>query len=245
MDGLHIKQLTWTQTQRRVLPPPAKITWQQRYPAKTIPWNKVWRITSFYCTPRDQITWLKLHHRNLYVANRDPSILDQGCKTGCGQPESMRHLATCGRTRSRFWDKVLELMNKMGMYTPTIDRDLFLILGRIDDTRVVDQPQAGMLFLAWRCLYAAVTQARLEDRRLLLLVAYERFVRMLHGRINAHGRRWQVWVRRNQNTAQRSIIPIQHRQRTVIEQWADGHYQIHKKLREELAEVSPSRLRAP
>ena len=86
MNGLHIKQLTWTQTQRRVLPPPAETTWQQRYPARTIPWAKVWRITCFYCTPRDQITWLKLHHRNLYVANRDPSIQDQGCKTGCGQP---------------------------------------------------------------------------------------------------------------------------------------------------------------
>ena len=86
MDGLHIKQLTWTQTQRRVL-----TTWQQRYPARTMPWDKVWRITCFYCTPRDQIKWLKLHHRNLYVANRDPSIQDQGCKTGCGQPESMKH----------------------------------------------------------------------------------------------------------------------------------------------------------
>ena len=32
MNGLHIKQLTWTQTQRRVLPPPAETTWQQRYP---------------------------------------------------------------------------------------------------------------------------------------------------------------------------------------------------------------------
>ena len=129
------------------------------------------------------------------------------------------------------------------MYTPAIDRELFLILGRIDDTRVVDQPQVGMLFLAWRCLYAAVTQARLEDRRLLLLVAYERFVRMLYGRVNAHGRQWQIWVRRNQNTSKKQDIPIKHRQRTVIEQWADGRYEIHKKLREELAEVLPSRLR--
>ena len=157
----------------------------------------------------------------------------------------MRHLATCGRTRSRFWDKVLELMNKLGMYTPTIDRELFLILGRLDDNKVVDQPQAGMLFLAWRCLYAAVTQAKLDDRRLLLLVAYERFVRMLHGRINAHGRQWQIWVRRNQNTSNKNVIPMKHRHRTVIEQQADGQYEIHKKLREELAEVSPSRLRAP
>ena len=151
----------------------------------------------------------------------------------------------CRRTRSRFWDKVLELMNEIGMYTPTIDRDIFLILGRLDDTRVVDQPQAGMLFLAWRCLYAAVTQARLDGRRLLLLVAYERFVRMLYGRINAHGRQWQIWVRRNQNTSKDKIIPIKHRHRTVIEQWTDGRYEIHKKLREELAEVSPARLRAP
>ena len=104
-----------------------------------------------------------------------------------------------------------------------------------------------MLFLAWRCLYAVVTQARLEDRRLkrlLLLVAYERFVKMLYGRINAHGRQWQIWVRRNQNTSKDKIIPIKHRHRTVIEQWVDGRYEIHKKLREELAEVSPSRPRA-
>ena len=131
------------------------------------------------------------------------------------------------------------------MYTPTIDRELFLILGRLDDNRVVDQPQAGMLFLAWRCLYAAVTQAKLEDRRLLLLVAYERFVRMLHGRINAHGRQWQIWVRRNQNTSNKNVIPMKHRHRTVIEQQADGQYEIHKKIREELAEVSPSRFRTP
>ena len=70
----------------------------------------------------------------------------------------MKHLAMCGRTRSRFWDKVLKLMNKIGMYTPTIDRDLFPILGRLDDTRVVDQPQAGMLFFRLLSLEVPITE---------------------------------------------------------------------------------------
>ena len=83
MDGLHIKQLTRTQTQRRVLPPPAVTTWQLRYPAKTIPWGKVWRITCFYCTPRDQITWLKLYHRNLYVCSEQgPHHTGPGLQNG-------------------------------------------------------------------------------------------------------------------------------------------------------------------
>ena len=42
----------------------------------TVPWGEIWRITSLYCTPRDQITWLKLVHRNLYVANRDNTLLE-------------------------------------------------------------------------------------------------------------------------------------------------------------------------
>ena len=37
----------------------------------------------------------------------------------------------------------------------------FIVLGVLTRTKVVDRDAAGMLFIAWRCLYAEVVAARL------------------------------------------------------------------------------------
>ena len=77
----------------------------------------------------------------------------QRCKTGCGHPLAQ---SPCSTWRSAganpdplLGQGVLGLIKRMGMYTPMIDTDLFLILERLGDYETVDQAQAGMLLLAW------------------------------------------------------------------------------------------------
>ena len=38
--------------------------------------------------------------------------------------------------------------------------------GRISDKKVVDQQTADVLFIAWRCLYAAITKSRMEQKQI-------------------------------------------------------------------------------
>ena len=66
-----------------------------------------------YASKRDQLTWFKLRHRNLYVVNKDKNVVDQSC-LGCRtEEESMLHLALCSHIGSHFWDILLDLMEKV------------------------------------------------------------------------------------------------------------------------------------
>ena len=51
-----------------------------------------------------------------------------------------------------------------------------------------DKEEAGILFLAWRCLYAEVVSARLENRHLKLQKAYARMIRLIISRLKANNR---------------------------------------------------------
>ena len=78
LDDLTIKHITYLFTQRIFKPPSnTQNKWTLRLDGVSIPWSKVWGIKSFYATPRDQVTWLKLMHRNLYLAphKEDPTLL--------------------------------------------------------------------------------------------------------------------------------------------------------------------------
>ena len=135
----------------------------------------MWRIRSFFTTPRDQATWLKLLHRNLYVANKDPSLADSTCcANGCHTNESMLHLAVCGVIKAEFWDRVATLLDKLNIPRGTGPR--FWITGRRTDGKYIDVEGAGILFLAWRCLYAETVRARINNEHLKLKHAYARVV---------------------------------------------------------------------
>ena len=69
LDDMTIKHITYLFTQRMFKPPlDTQRNWTSRLDQIKIPWTKVWSIKTFYATPRDQVTWLKLMHRNLYLA---------------------------------------------------------------------------------------------------------------------------------------------------------------------------------
>ena len=80
-------------------------------------------------------------------------------------------------------------MGDMGMPTPTCDeRTAFILLGiqKVDGKVVAVKPeQSGLIFIAWRCLYAAIVGSRVDDRPLNLGYAYYRTLQMTITRVRA------------------------------------------------------------
>ena len=162
-------------------PPNCEAAWEARL-FQTLPWNKIWRIKSFFTSARDALTWLKLMHRNLYVANRDPSIQNKQCKAiNCPHDESMMHLAQCTEIRRYFWDRIIDLMKRLNVRC--VNSLTFLILGCISNNKVVCKVGAGILQLAWRCLYAEVVRARIDDKNLNFRKTYKRTIIILINRV--------------------------------------------------------------
>ena len=224
-------------------PPPAEQAWRDKIGIFSV---NVWRIKSFFVTPRDQITWLKLHHRNLWVANRDPSLTDQTCHAhGCQQLESQRHLAICPVIKRDFWDPVLTLMQKLDMHISQQER--FLLLGLKTATKIVDEEEAGILFLSWRCLYAEVVASRIDDRDLNLKHAYARLVGLIISRLKASGQKWYRWYSRTRGHQTKTVkqFPQKFRKRKLITTTATASYTINKDLYKEFDRIRRDRRAAP
>ena len=187
-------------------------------------------------------------HRNLYVAGTRTDLADTSCRA-CDATESMLHLAECPVIREEFWDLILSLMEKMGMRTPVSDkRTVFILLGthEIDGEVVTVKPeQSGLLFIAWRCLYAAIVGSRVDDRPLNLEYAYYRTVQMTITRVKAYGEKWKLWCIKNRNTGLKCLIPLDKRDRTVLYQDLLGDYTISDALLKEFERVKKAREQAP
>ena len=125
VDEMSIKLLTRAVTYAKMKPPASQAAWEDATRlASAQPWNKIWKIKSFFTTPRDEVTWLKLMHRNLWVANRDPAY-DSKCRApGCTHDESMMHLAVCPIITREYWDKVRNLLVQLGLPAPNTHRFL-------------------------------------------------------------------------------------------------------------------------
>ena len=98
------------------------------------------------------------------------------------------------------------------------------------------------MFIAWRCLYAAIVGSRVDERPLNLEYAYKRTLQMCITRLRAYGEKWLLWSRKNQHTSMKSVIPENKRDRTVIRQEMLGTYRIsqaffdeHERMRQVLA----------
>ena len=78
-----VQKLTQLRTHHKMKAPPSQQAREARLGIH-IKWQKVWRLKCHYTTPKDEVTWLKLIHRNLYVANRDPQAANHrfGSKKG-------------------------------------------------------------------------------------------------------------------------------------------------------------------
>ena len=74
LDRLSIKARTEALSLRKMKPPAAERAWSIRLNEPNLPWPLIWMIRSFYASPRDEFTWLRVMHRTLYVAGTRTDI---------------------------------------------------------------------------------------------------------------------------------------------------------------------------
>ena len=230
LDTLSISEMTRALTHRKFIPPIAEKTWKSRLQIQ-IPWPKIWKIRSPFVAPRDQIPFLKVQHRNLYVAARNPDPNARNCVFWhiCKCEESIRHLAECPVIFSKYWKIILALLNDFEIEDPA-DPYSFILLGRVDDDSAANHIQATFLYLAWRCLYATLVGEHADDKKASLNEALTRFASMLISRIQAYGLKWRTWSNKNRNTGKLWVIPERHRDKVLVKQEFDGTYHISEKL---------------
>ena len=96
--------------------------------------------------------------------------------------------------------------------------------------------EAGVLFLAWRCLYAEVVSARLEGHELRLNKAYARCMHMLVSRLKANGQKWYRWFSKTRGISAAKVkhFPEKYRKRILINTTAYAEYKINEYLLREL-----------
>ena len=97
------------------------------------------------------------------------------------------------------------------------------------------------MFIAWRCLYAAVVSARIEGKILKLSRAYACMVRLLVSRLRANGVKWYKWSRRTRfiPPQKTKLFPLKYRNRKLIKTTATAEYTINPIL---IAELNRTRI---
>ena len=169
------------------------------------------------------MTGMKLLHRNLYVAARDPN--DKRCMA-CQDDETQLHLCSCGVIHAEYWGEVIKLAVKTDMPAPA-DATIFIATMALSRDTVISRHHSVIWYLGWRCLYAEIVHSRVEGMTLDLERALKRFVSMLIGRLRAYGRKWADWVVASRKRANPNGISEKHRDKKLIEQDVDGSYEIH------------------
>ena len=227
LDRLTIKKSTRSRLNQKMLPPPAEGEWQSRLMFRK-GFVKVWKTSPMYVSPRDALTWFKLKHRNLYVRDRDPTLVDKSCRCCKLVEESMMHLAACRDINDEFWDGVFRLMAKVNI---DYNRDeKFLILGLLDEDKITCREGLGILALSWRCLYAEITKAGIEDTEVQLHRPLKRMVAMLIGRVTAYGERWRRWYLSIQHTTKPKKVAEKYQNFKLITSTAEAVYTVNSDL---------------
>ena len=127
------------------------------------------------------------------AARRNPTCLQW---QSCGQ-ESQSHLGTCDIICEEFWTPLITLMDDLGFPTPVeTEHDSFVLLGVYQETgkdpTVVRPEQSGLMFIAWRCLYAEVVRSRIDERPIDLAAAYKRTIQVTITRLKAYEEKWKL-----------------------------------------------------
>ena len=236
IDEFTIKIMTRKCTCARMKPPAAEAAWDKRL-GRRMPWSKIWKMKRIYSTPRDEIPMLKFQHRTLWVGKHGGTSDDTCNAHGCNTVENQIHLVECRTIRQRFWDKVRAFLRKVGL--PEEDTPQFLGLGVYQRHKVVEKEGASVLFIAWRCLYAEVVRARLEQKTLRLEYAYARTIGMVRNRTLAYGYKWRRWVIRNTHKQEtvKKVIPRRHQRGALIKMDKFGQYTLTKPLVDEFEKV--------
>ena len=214
LDRFRIKEATAMLTSRKfVSPANTEVAWQSRLRSK-VNFEKVWRIRSFFATPRDQMAWLKLHHRNLFTASRDDTC-DGKCRACKVSQENQLHLCECPIIWRDFWGPIVTVICEMG-YPVSPDTTAYLAVGRATDDKCIGPEESGIMFIAWRCLYAATVQARVEKKDIRLDVVLRRCLKDTVRRLTAYGETWMRWSATRRHTRKTSIVPPKLRDKGVI-----------------------------
>ena len=237
LDTLRVSTITRALALRKFVAPVSEEAWKER--GVDVPWYATYKLGSFYATPRDRVQWIKLWHRTLYTVGHRTDM-DNKCRA-CSEKENQLHLCTCDILRLEFWDPVIALLEAMEMPTPANITD-FIVGGRMraanpegggDEGINIDDSHAGMMFLAWRCLYAEITNSREEKETLNLQRAYDRLISMTVSRLTAYGEKWLQWVAIGRNKRKTNLIPEKHRCKGIINATMWGEYTIHPALTRE------------
>ena len=232
LDALSISHMTSALQLRNFKPPPAELAWTKKLcpPGGSIslPFPKLWKMHSPFLTPRDQVTFFRVRHRNLFVAKllNDPDR--RSCRF-CPQEENIQHLAECPFIYNNFWLHILNLMNEFETEDPD-DPTSFILLGRINNEQPANIIQTTILNLAWRCLYATIVGSRVDGKSANLDNTLARFASMLHSRVDAYGLKWRNWSQKNRWSGNLHIIPSKHRDKGLISQEWDGQYSLSPKI---------------
>ena len=89
-------------------------------------------------------------------------VENQKCLACDDELEGMLHLVECEKIREDYWFHLISTMSDCGLDPPSDEDelDLFLLFGMKGQDKVCDRETAGILALAWRCLYAEITRSR-------------------------------------------------------------------------------------
>ena len=120
----------------------------------------------------------------------------------------------------------------------------FWITGERSDGKYIDVEGAGILFLAWRCLYAETVRARTNDEQLKLKHAYARVILMSISRLKAQGQKWYRWYSRTRGISEHKLKPFprRYRKRRLMTTTATAEYEISDILLREYDSVKQDRL---
>ena len=87
------------------------------------------------------------------------------CRACAVAQENQLHLCECpvAFVDRDFWRPILKVISDMGYPVPA-DVTAYLAVGRVTDDKCVGPQESEILFIAWRCLYAATVHARVENK---------------------------------------------------------------------------------
>jgi hypothetical protein len=186
--------------------------------------NKIWRTKSYFTTPRDRITWLKLKHRNLYTVKHDTNVSNKQC-TACDEQENQLHLCECDVIWEEYWKPIVKVLTDCEMPEPE-DRGAFLALGIVSTHEVMSGEKSGIVDIAWRVIYADIQRVRQEGGLLNLARARQRVWSMVDSRLKAYGEKWKKWSRSRHHTSLQSFIPEKHQSKFLLTTDPRGEYTI-------------------
>ena len=131
---------------------------------------------------------------------------------------------------TKFWSKIAAFMGTLNMDASSNKRKW--ILGVLPSGKMVGREEAAVIFWAWRCLYAEVVAARVDNRELRPENAYKNTIRMAYTRVKAYGDKWYRWYSKQRYRKGAKVVPRAHREKKLVSSDSDATYVIRRALKD-------------